>query len=194
VPQDKTPQGSPSWSSPLQALKVSDVFQGINVTPNVMFLILFAGFAAWLAVIYWVRHHEPLANQVLGSGGGYSTTAQIDRQLVAGMRYAVPIRTSHSTGAVYVPNSGLDSQPVGAGSPDPTSSQVPTAAPQVSPPTNYQAGAVPAANVATMSNAQQAGEQPMPSPPQAVAGSPMSAYIVPIQTADGLRVKTITNR
>src|SRR5215471_18994466 len=33
VPQDKTPQGSISWASPLQALKLSDVFQGINVTP-----------------------------------------------------------------------------------------------------------------------------------------------------------------
>lgn len=191
VPIDGNPQGSPSWSSPLQAIKLADLFQGINVTPNVMFLVLFIGFAAWLGVIYWVRHHEPMANQVLGNTGGYSTTAAEDRRLVAGMRYAVPIRTSASTGSVYVPNTG-DSHSLGqnAGAyAAPVLGQPPVdvAAPQSAgnAAMQYQIPAAPPSMTAI----------PMlQSSVPAANGTPGSAYFVPVRTADGLRVKTITNR
>lgn len=112
IPVDQTPQGSVSWTSALRSVKPSDVLQGLTITNNVWLLIMFFGFFAWLAVVYFVRHNEPLANTVLGTGGAYSTTALADRQLVAGMKNAVPIRTGSSTGAVYVPNSGIDSLPL----------------------------------------------------------------------------------
>ncbi|SRR5579885_2877033 len=109
VHTDPTPQGSPSWSSPLQAVKLSDVLQGINVTPNVLFLFLFFAFFGWLFVIYWVRHHDPMAHTQIGQSRrwGYASTATVDRQIVAGMRHAVPIRTSPYTGDVYVPTGTL---------------------------------------------------------------------------------------
>ncbi len=112
VPIDHNPQGSISWTSALRAMKPSDAFQGLQIGCNQMFLIGFVLFTGWLGVVYWLRHHEPLANQIFGTGGGYSTTAAADRRIVAGMRQAIPIRTGSAIGAVYVPNSGLDSQPL----------------------------------------------------------------------------------
>src|SRR5438094_10345057 len=48
------PQGSPSWSSALQGVKLQDMLQGINVTPNTLFLLLFLSMGAWLWVVYFV--------------------------------------------------------------------------------------------------------------------------------------------
>lgn len=196
VAMDKTPQSAFSWSSSLQAIKLSDIFQGINVTPNVMFLILFAGFTAWLGVIYFIRHHEPMANSVLGTGGGYSTTAAADRKLVAGMRYAVPIRTGNTTGAVYVPNSGAEAPPATAGA-----YAASPQAPAVFPHAGYQAPAMaqpvmhgmPAMHAMSgvVPAAVPAAVHPYAAPS---ASTSMSSYIVPVHSADGLRVKTITNR
>lgn len=194
VPIDKTPQGSISWASPLQAIKLSDVFQGINVTPNTMFLVLFGGMAAWLGVIYWIRHHEPLANQVLGTGGGYSTTAAADRQLVAGIRNAVPIRTGAQTGAVYVPNSG----PV---APTATSGAYAASppAPAAYPPAGYEAPVLAQPGMQGMPQAAEPSGQTFAAPAgqtfsAPTAGMPMSSYMVSVHTSEGLRVKTITNR
>jgi hypothetical protein len=53
--------------NPFKSVKLSDVFKGITVTPNFMLAMMFVGFAAWLFVIYWIRHNEPLANQCLGT-------------------------------------------------------------------------------------------------------------------------------
>ena len=68
-----------------------------------LFLLLFVGMGLWLWVIYWVRHNEPLANQVLGTTNS-SVQAHADRRIVDGIRKAVPIRTSTNTGKVFVPN------------------------------------------------------------------------------------------
>lgn len=105
VQVDRTPQGSISWSSALQALRVSNIFHGLQVTPNTLFLLLFVGMGVWLYVVYFVRHHEPLANQVLGTGAAYSAAANADRNIVEGIRTAVPIRTGPTTGEIFVPGS-----------------------------------------------------------------------------------------
>lgn len=189
----QSPAGPGNWAGSLQAIKLTDIFQGINVTPNTMFLLLFAGFTAWLGVIYWIRHHEPYANQVLGNKGGYSSTAHADRQLVAGIRHAMPIRTgSSSLGMVYVPKPGGDTPSIPAGS----------GASVAAPVSNSQAE-LPA-------HAQPSGYMPMfgssrhhhAMPGAALSGhsfapaatSPSGAYMVPIHNGDGVRVKTITNR
>lgn len=90
------------WTPSLQGLKITDLFAGITFTQNFMWLVLFLGFFGWLFVIYWVRHNEPLANQVLGQPN-HSPKANEDRALVAGIKKVLPVRTSHKTGDFYVP-------------------------------------------------------------------------------------------
>lgn len=100
------PAQTPFWSSALQGVKIGNVFQGINITPNFLLLLLFSSMVAWLGVIYWIRHHEPLANQVLGSSGAYAPTAVSDRSMLHGMKEVFPVKTSSSTGHVYTPPVG----------------------------------------------------------------------------------------
>ena len=61
------PSQSVMYSNALAGISLSEAFQGIRVTPNFLYLCLFAGFTFWLFVVYWIRHNEPLANQVLGT-------------------------------------------------------------------------------------------------------------------------------
>lgn len=100
--------GGPShtaiWNPGVKGVKLSDMMQGINVTPNFMLAMLFIGMTAWLFVIYWIRHNEPLANQVLGSPTAGAPTASADRHIVAGARNALPIRTSQTSGTFYTPD------------------------------------------------------------------------------------------
>jgi hypothetical protein len=104
---DHEPSNAKGQAGTAQArtIKFSDLFHGIKLTPNFMFFLLFLGFFLWLFVIYWVRHHEPLADQVLGTPKVDPRSAQTDRRLVEGMKAAVPVRTSASSGEVFVPNS-----------------------------------------------------------------------------------------
>lgn len=101
------PAQTPFWSSALQGVKIGNVFQGINITPNFLLLLLFSWMVAWLGVIYWIRHHEPLANQVLGSSGAYAPTAVSDRSMLHGLKEVFPVKTSSSTGHIYTPPVGM---------------------------------------------------------------------------------------
>ena len=97
------PSHSASWNNGIRGVKFSDMVQGINVTPNFMLAMLFLGFTAWLFVIYWIRHNEPLANKVLGTPQASAPTAFQDRMIVNGAKHALPIRTSDRTGNFYTP-------------------------------------------------------------------------------------------
>lgn len=88
-----------------KSIKFTDLLHGIKITPNFLFLCLFMGFFFWLFVIYWIRHHEPLANQVLGTPKVDPERAAIDMKLVAGVKQAFPVQTSATTGEIYVPGS-----------------------------------------------------------------------------------------
>ncbi len=92
-----------SFSPSLSGVKITDALQGIKVTPNFMFLLLFLGFFFWLFVIYWVRHNEPLADAVLGKPKVHAASVAADRQLVNGIKKTFPVQTSARTGEVYVP-------------------------------------------------------------------------------------------
>ena len=85
------------------------------ITPNFLFLLLFLAFTGWLGVVYWVRHNEPFANAVLGSGRAYAPTAHADRRLLEGVREAMPFKTSPNTGKIYTPTPGPPPQPYGYG-------------------------------------------------------------------------------
>ena len=98
------PSQSTIWSTALQGIKLTDALRGIRVSPNFLFFVLFCGMFFWLFVVYFIRHHEPFANQVLGTGAARSASASQDRQIVAGVREAFPVRMSANTGSVYVPN------------------------------------------------------------------------------------------
>jgi hypothetical protein len=167
-------------------MKLSDVFQGINVTPNTMFFMLFMGFFLWLYVIYFIRHHEPLANQVIGTGAGYSATAAADRNLVAGIRHAVPIRTGPGTGSVYVPIPGEASAANLSQSPIPGSAGV-TNAP-------YSPVSSPVASFGSATPAPSPYAAPVLAPYAGSEVTTMRAYHLPIRGADGLRLKTVVNR
>lgn len=104
--QELAPVGkakSNSFAPSLSGLKLSDALQGIKLTPNFMFLLLFLGFFAWLFVIYWIRHNEPLADSVLGKPKVSPHAAAADRALVAGIKKSFPVQTSATTGEIYVP-------------------------------------------------------------------------------------------
>lgn len=83
--------------------KISELLSGFQVTPNFLFFLLFAGFTLWIFVVYWIRHNEPFANQVLGSSKAHPVKSAMDRKLVAGIKNAYPVQTSSTTGEVYVP-------------------------------------------------------------------------------------------
>jgi hypothetical protein len=145
------PSQSASWNSALQGLKLENLIAGINITPNFLLFMLFACFVGWLGVIYWIRHHEPFANQVLGSSAAFAPTVGADRVLINSARDANPIKTSAESGLVYSPqptqnsgassgasqtNSALTAAMFGqtqAAAPALASGAAPAAAPNVSP-------------------------------------------------------------
>ncbi len=102
--QDAPSKGNAKAFAPsMSGVKITDALQGIKVTPNFMFLLLFLGFFLWLFVIYWVRHNEPLADAVLGKPKVHAAAVAADRQLVNGIKKTFPVQTSARTGEVYVP-------------------------------------------------------------------------------------------
>ncbi len=169
------PQGSAMWTSAFAGLKFSDLFRGITVTPNMMFLFLFLGFTGWLGVVYWVRHNEPFASQVIGTRTAHAPTGHADRKLVEGIRQALPFRTSPTAGMIYVPGvPSAEAMP---------HANVPAAA-MASPADPHpfaQQSAMPDTRVAPVTHNL---------PAMAARG----AYHVPIHTADGVRLKTVVNR
>lgn len=167
-----TPQGSVSWSSAIRSMKLSDALQGINITPNMLFLFLFLGFAVWLYVVYWVRHNEPLANQVLGTTTARSAAAHTDHQIVNGVRKAMPVRTGPTSGIIYVPNSPPEASFAYPTNPQPMSAQA--------------------------AQSMIAGVDGAPKHQQEVStggtAPVLGAYHISVQTPDGLKLKTVVNR
>lgn len=102
----EAPQQTGIWNSALKGLNFKNLTSGIVITPNFLFVLLFGAFTAWLGVIYWIRHNEPFANQVLGSGSAYAPTASYDRHLINGVREAMPVHTTGNMGLIYTPMPG----------------------------------------------------------------------------------------
>lgn len=69
---------------------------------NAWFFLFYVMCIFWLFIVYWIRHHEPLANSVLGRGAAKYETAAADRRIIDNCRDATPIRTSQSQ-AYYAP-------------------------------------------------------------------------------------------
>jgi hypothetical protein len=177
--------GSKSKFNSASRLKLSDALHGINVTPNFLFLCLFMGFVAWLYVVYFIRHHEPLANSVLGTGAAHSATTESDRRLIANIKRTLPVRTTDATD-FYVPIPEGDGRISSSGD------------------YGYHSGSAaygyaPAANMPLPS-------PPLPQPPSPTPPAPTpltyypyaapqrDAYLMPVQQPTGTRVKMIVNR
>lgn len=195
----------PIWSSALQSMKLSNALQGIVITPSVWLLLLFTGFVAWLFVIYWIRHHEPLINAVIGTGAAQSATAGYDRKMMAGIKDAFPVRTRGelycpSPPPIQAPNAELGpGAAAGTASRDSTASYytAPTQDPLYQPQQPYlqpAQGYSPYSSYGYQypvgSAPVQAFSSPAPSSPDA---SP-SAMQVPVRVPTGPRVRTIVNR
>lgn len=195
TPFPNVPAKKSNFASIARRVKLSDAFQGINVTPNFLFLLLFVGFTAWLWVVYFVRHHEPLANDVLGVGAAHSATAEADRRLVAGIKKTLPIRTSHTSGDFYVPIPQGEGRfaasgdfgyprsyehPVGSAGMSMPLPPSPVPAPSPIPPEPTPLSATYSPYAAA--------------PAQAIAPTQHHAYLVPVQATAGTRVKMIVNR
>jgi hypothetical protein len=89
---------TPIWTSALQGLKLSHALEGISISVNAWFFMFFMGCIAWLFVVYWIRHHEPFADAVLGKGAAKYQTAAADRMIIDKCRDATPLRTSTNQG------------------------------------------------------------------------------------------------
>lgn len=90
------PSQTPIWTSALQGMKLSHALEGVKISINGWFAIFYILCILWLYFIYWLRHHEPLANQVLGRGAAKYETAAADQQIIDNVRDATPIRTSQN--------------------------------------------------------------------------------------------------
>lgn len=214
------PSQTPIWSMAMGSIKPSNLLHGIQLTTNFWFLVMFLSFTSWLFVLYWVRHHEPVADAVLGDGAAHSATTDFDRKMIGNCRGAIPLGTNAGQG-IYVP------LPNGAKTPALTAAN--TAAPQT-PPTfgvqnpalpigaqpaipasNYSALMAPAANYTSstpfgMSSqspvcafgspvAQPAAQPPAGAFPQGQTFSSQPVQSGPIlSVADGSRLRTIINR
>lgn len=246
------PQSRKSKKDPLAPnFKFMDIFSGWKMTVNGITALFFIGYALWLVVLYFIRHNEPLANQVIGTPNAGAPTSDYDRILVGGAKFALPIQATGEHG-FYTPgakeilpaqaNQPLHTLPA-MGDPGSFSSQSEMAfsngkAPQTmadsgSAAYGYKPIATPGNNHSKIvhygrerviihhpeplpgEQEQHQGNQPVAyAPPAAVPGTlqninsypqtnaTVNPYLnsngpnfnVPVQTKDGLRLRTFTNR
>jgi hypothetical protein len=186
------PSHSAGWNSALQSVKLSDALEGIKVTPNMLFICMFFCFIAWLGVIYWVRHHEPLANSVLGTAAAHCATSAADRQILAGTKYAFPGRTCAEMGDIYVPGSSPPAPSSGSAEAQPDRSHLafsamPLPVPPIPAPPFPEPKPVPLSGNSVL---------PQPGPYMPVFGQPVqtNAFFVPEPESSGTRLKVIVNR
>ena len=91
----------------------STLFEGLQVNSGIRFIIVFAAFSCWLYVIYWIRHHEPFSNQVIGVSAPHSPTVDADRSLLARIYKVFPFQTpALASGSFYVPTPGATAPPL----------------------------------------------------------------------------------
>lgn len=88
--------------APAPNFKFTDIFSGWKMTVNGITALFFIGYALWLVVLYFIRHNEPLANQVIGTPNAGAPTSDYDRILVGGAKYALPIQATGAHG-FYTP-------------------------------------------------------------------------------------------
>jgi len=88
-------------------IKLAELAKGIKITPNFLLAMAFLAFTAWLFVVYWIRRHEPLANQVLGQPRPVAPTARQDLVMMGNSRNALPIKTAPNHNGFFAPNLGM---------------------------------------------------------------------------------------
>lgn len=88
-------------------IKLSELAKGIKITPNFLLAMAFLAFTAWLFVVYWIRRHEPFANQVLGQPRAVAPTARQDLVMMGNSRNALPIKTAPGHNGFFAPNLGI---------------------------------------------------------------------------------------
>ncbi len=204
APEGQAPQQTVIWNSALQSMKLSNLFAGIHISPNVLFFLMFSAFVGWLFVLYWIRHNEPFANQVLGSNA-YSPTAAADRRMIAGVRSAMPFRTTATGGYIYTPNTTVpgyhpetfapnnmtQSAPSHFGSAQNGAAQQNWSGQSVQP-QGWTGGiqqAAPPYQMDAPSMMQTRQHHYIPHP-----GLSTHTYNVPVMSSDGAKVRTVVNR
>ena len=95
----------PIWVSSLQHAKLSHLFEGMHITANMGFGLLFAFLICWLFLLYFIRHHEPFAGSVLGHSAAQSSRIAVDRQVINGSHIAMPYPT-RADDTFFVPSPG----------------------------------------------------------------------------------------
>ncbi len=96
-----TPSRRGFWGSTFQTLKFADLTQGMQISPAFGMLLVFLSFIGWLFVVYFIRHHEPMADQVLGKAPP-ADSVYADRNLMNQVRHAMPF-ANFSSATVYEP-------------------------------------------------------------------------------------------
>jgi hypothetical protein len=196
------PAQMPFWAAALQALKPSTFFQGINISANFWLAVMFLGFIGWLFVVYWIRHHEPFSNAVLGTGAAQSATANYDRRMMAEIRDAIPINNSAQGETIYVPDPGSFAQlpPGGTANATPPSAIYPADTAMSNSSIVPQAAMMPV-NANAAPAAMPLTPMPQMSAPSAFYGSPpvmmngaAPMVNVPIYAQSGTKIRTLVAR
>jgi hypothetical protein len=113
-PRKPTPHG-PLWLMALRSVDFRKALDGVTLSQNFLLLVLFLGFFGWLYVVYWIRHHESTdVNKFYNTGPVLSARIARDRQIVAGVKGAVPVRTTSDTGTVWTPGASIPVPPATA--------------------------------------------------------------------------------
>ncbi len=109
-----------------QYWNLANFMEGLRINTGIRFAILFIAFAGWLYVIYWVRHHEPFVNQMIGTHSYLAPTAPQDKSIVAAIKKVFPLKTSENMGTLYVPSPEAIEKPKEFITTDPiTASEIP---------------------------------------------------------------------
>lgn len=90
------------WASALESLNWSTLTRGINFNANFAFLMLFISFFLWLFLIHFIKHHEDLADKMIGTVP-LDMSAYTDRDIVDKVKLAIPIRLQSDRSAAPQP-------------------------------------------------------------------------------------------
>ena len=99
--------GADILGSNLQNISWSTLFEGLKINSGVRFVVVFTAFISWLYVIYWIRHHEPFSNQVIGVSAPRTSTSDADRSILGRITKVFPFQTpAIANSSFYAPTPG----------------------------------------------------------------------------------------
>ncbi len=100
--QSTNPHGLPLGVLP--GFRFGLLLEGVKLSPGFLYFILFSFLIGYLFFIHWLRHHDPLAKQVIQIHNQASINP-LDSSIVSGIQEAYPIKNQSGGTTIYTPGS-----------------------------------------------------------------------------------------